>query len=60
MMNLLKILSCLIGDRPLLKVIFNVLSWDFGRDTACHGLRPAVTDANHDPREAGVKCVLYQ
>ena len=37
-----------------------VLSWDFGRDTACHGLRPAVTDANHGPREAGVKCVLYQ
>jgi len=25
MMNLLKILSCLIGDRPLLKVIFNTL-----------------------------------
>ena len=37
-----------------------VLSWDFGRGTACHGLRPAVTDANHDPREAGVKRVLYQ
>jgi len=37
-----------------------VLSWDFGRGTACHGLRSAVTDAGHGSREAGVRRVLYQ